>query len=354
MRKLATIQRVHSIEPIDGADSIVKIGVLGWTLVSKKGNFETDDLCVYFEADSQLPNTEEFDFMLKGMSEEDKENPNKVKRALRVRTKKIRNVVSHGLALPVKCFIHKIPKPFNEGDDVTEALGVTKYDPPEETMPKEADCTFPFQIPKTDEIRIQAVPRLLNELRGAACYSTVKMDGQSLTFARLVESDGSISNKVCTRNFALKPIEGSPHWKMANKLEIFNKLPANFAIQGEFCGPGVQGNKLSLKEHQFFAFQLWDVTNQKYIPFKEFKAKCDEWGISTVPVESEYFIMDHTVNQLIEMSVGKYASGHPREGLVIRTIDERISKTLEDYGDPRRARASFKVINPEFLLKVKG
>jgi RNA ligase (TIGR02306 family) len=353
MRKLATIQRVHSVKPIEGADFVVGLGILGWTLVSQKGNFATDDLCVYFEVDSQLPNTEEFDFMLEGMSDEDKANPDKVRKALRVRPKKIRKIISQGLALPVKYFIHKLPKPFKEGDDVTEALGVTKYDPPEETMPKETEGKFPFQVPKTDETRIQAIPGLLDELRGAACYSTVKMDGQSLTFARLVESDGSISNKVCTRNFALKPIDGNPHWKMANKLEIFNKLPANFAIQGEFCGPGVQGNRLNLKEHQFFAFQIWDVTNQKYLPFKEFTTKCAEWGISTVPVESESFIMDHTVDQLIEMSGGKYASGYPREGLVVRTIDERICKTLEDYGAPMGARASFKVINPEFLLKVK-
>lgn len=359
MRKLASIQKVHAIKPIDGADMVERLAVLGWTLVSQKGNFEVGDLCVYFEVDSQLPDTPEFDFMLGGLSEEDRANPDKVKRALRLRTKKIRKVISQGLALPLNLFSwhgSEFSKKFKEGDDVTEFLGVTKYDPPEESMPKETEGPFPFQVPKTDETRIQAVPALLEELLGAECYATIKMDGQSLTFAKLVDhTTGEVQNKVCTRNFALKPIEGNVHWKMANKLNIFNSLPADFAIQGEFVGPGIQANHFNLKEHQFFAFQIWDVAQQAYLPFEQFMAKCAEWGVNTVPVEKDHFIIDKdcTVERLVEMSVGKYESGYPREGLVIRTVAERSSQILADYGSTMGARASFKVINPEFLLKAK-
>lgn len=353
MRKLATIQKVHAIKPIEGADMVERLAILGWTLVSQKGNFTTGDLCVYLEVDSQLPNTPEFDFMLDGLSEEDKQNPDKVSRALRLRTKKIRKVVSQGLALPLDLFVNALPKKLKEGDDVTEILGVTKWEPPEESNPKEVEGKFPFQVPKTDETRIQAVPAMLDELRGVNCYVSVKMDGQSLTFAKLQESDGTVHNKVCTRNWALKPIDGNAHWSMANKLNIFDNLPVNFAIQGEFCGPGIQANRLNLKEREFFAFQIWDVINQKYLPFEEFKNKCADWKVTTVPIESEFMTLDHTVDELLEMAAGKYASGYPREGLVIRTIKEQTCKTLEDFGAPMGGRASFKIINTEFLLKSK-
>lgn len=353
MRKLATIQKVHSVKPIEGADFVVRLGILGWTLVSQKGNFETDDLCVYFEVDSQLPDTEEFDFMLEGMSEEDRANPDKVKKALRLRPKKIRKVVSQGLALPIKYFMHKLPKPFKEGDDVTEALGVTKYDPPEDSTPKEIEGKFPFQIPKTDETRIQAVPEILNELNGVECYVSVKMDGQSLTFAKLVDgSTGEVQNKVCTRNFALKDLDGNPHWNMAKKLDIFNKLPNNFAIQGEFCGPGIQGNRLALKHTEFFAFQIWDISNARYLDFADFQSKCAEWGVTTVPIDNPSLIMVHGVDEILTMAMGKYPNGFPREGIVIRPVIERKSKVLEEYGE--HSRASFKAINTDFLLKIHG
>lgn len=347
MRKLASIQRVLSVDSIEGADFISKLRVLGWTLVSQKGNFNAGDLCVYFEVDSILPNTPQFDFMLGGLSPEDRLLEDKVKKALRLRIKKMKKIASQGLALPLSLFTGILPEGIAEGTDVTELLGVIKYDPPEDSMSKEAEGPFPYQVHKTDETRVQAVPDVLVELNGKECYISVKMDGQSLTFAKIVEDDvGTTVNKVCTRNQALKPIEGSPHWKMANDLDIFSKLPANFAIQGEFCGPKIQGNKMNLKEHHFYAFQIFNISEDKYLDFEEFIATCKEWGVETVPIEAASFTINHAVDEMIELSGGKYASGFPREGIVIRTLKEQHSHALG-------GRASFKVINPDFLLKEK-
>ena len=47
MRKLASIQKIKSLEPIPEADAIEKATVLGWQLVVKKGEFKTGDLVVY-------------------------------------------------------------------------------------------------------------------------------------------------------------------------------------------------------------------------------------------------------------------------------------------------------------------
>lgn len=40
MRELATIQKILKVEPIEGADLIEKVTVLGWELVSKKVNLK--------------------------------------------------------------------------------------------------------------------------------------------------------------------------------------------------------------------------------------------------------------------------------------------------------------------------
>ena len=52
MRKLASIQKIIALDPIDGADAIERATVLGWQLVVKKGEFNIGDLCVYCEIDS--------------------------------------------------------------------------------------------------------------------------------------------------------------------------------------------------------------------------------------------------------------------------------------------------------------
>ena len=39
-RKLATIRRIKSIDPIPNADKIEKLTIDGWQLVSEKGNFK--------------------------------------------------------------------------------------------------------------------------------------------------------------------------------------------------------------------------------------------------------------------------------------------------------------------------
>ena len=47
MRKLASIQRIWKIEPIEGADRIELAHVLGWQCVVNKGQFQPMDTAVY-------------------------------------------------------------------------------------------------------------------------------------------------------------------------------------------------------------------------------------------------------------------------------------------------------------------
>ena len=55
MRKLASIQKIKALKPIEGADAIEKATVLGWQLVVKKGEFNVGDMAVYCEIDSLMP-----------------------------------------------------------------------------------------------------------------------------------------------------------------------------------------------------------------------------------------------------------------------------------------------------------
>jgi RNA ligase (TIGR02306 family) len=63
MRKLASIQKIKSLEPIEGGDTIEKAGVLGWQLVVKKNEFKVGDLAVYCEIDCLMPDRPVFEFL---------------------------------------------------------------------------------------------------------------------------------------------------------------------------------------------------------------------------------------------------------------------------------------------------
>lgn len=54
-RKLASVQRVLDVLPIEGADAIERVQINGWQCVVKKGAFAVGDRGVFFEIDAIPP-----------------------------------------------------------------------------------------------------------------------------------------------------------------------------------------------------------------------------------------------------------------------------------------------------------
>ncbi|MGV3620398.1 MAG: RNA ligase (ATP), partial [Archangium sp.] len=167
IRTLASVARITDITPIAGADRVELARVAGWQCVVKKNEFKPGQLAVYLEIDSVPPDTVEFSWLWKGGPRPEK---------FRIRTMTMRGQLSQGLLVPLTFDDVK------EGDDVTSRLGVTKYEPPAPSGMGDWRAPFPSSVPKTDEMRVQAVPQVLEELRGKPFVATVKMDGTSATF----------------------------------------------------------------------------------------------------------------------------------------------------------------------------
>lgn len=111
-RALAHIEKIEWVKPIEGANNIELIGVLGWVCVAKKGEFQIGDLAVYIEIDSKCPeNDERFEFL--------------ANKKYKVKTMKLGKfkVISQGLALPLSLFPELDGK--NIGDDVSKDLKIT-------------------------------------------------------------------------------------------------------------------------------------------------------------------------------------------------------------------------------------
>lgn len=326
-RTLASIQKITALSPIKDADRIERATILGWNVVVRKNEFSVGDRCVFFEIDSILPDVKWAAFM--------------APMGFRVRTMKLKGCISQGLALP----LHILPKgdhgSYKVGFDVTDELGIRKYEPP--FQGPDVIGLFPPDVPKTDEIRLQSVLDVLDEIKTAPCYITIKLDGMSGTFIRREDC-----LQVCMRNTMIKEGTGA-HWSVANKYDLINKLPVGFAIQGEVVGPGILKNRLGLKSLDLFIFNVFDIKQQKYLSYNEFIMFCLKHGLKTVPVEYELDDEDlekfpFTLEYLLELAKGKYASGIEREGIVIRPKIERYSPVLG-------GRLSFKVISNDYLLK---
>jgi len=232
------------------------------------------------------------------------------------------------------------------GLDLSELLNIRHYEKPVPVqLSGKVRGTFPSNlVPKTDEIRIQNVPEVINELKGEIVYSTVKLDGTSATFI-----NANSDYHVCSRNLSMKLIDDNAdniYIKISEKYDIKNKLEqiGNIAIQGEIVGPGIQGNKLGLKEVDMYIFNIYDINKKEYANFEELKMFRDATGMKLVPI-IDVFEFNHSIDELLEMAKGKYHNTkNHREGIVIRPVIEKYSETIN-------GRMSFKVINNVYLLR---
>ncbi|MGC4045641.1 MAG: RNA ligase (ATP) [Armatimonas sp.] len=332
-RKLASLQHVRELVPIENADAIELARINGWQCVVKKGEFTPGDLGVFFEIDAIPPETELFAFLWKN------ETPRPDK--FRIRTMKLRGALSQGLLMPLAAFPEL--EGLSEGENVTELLGVEKYEPPIPAGMGDFRAPFPPLLSKTDEARVQSMPAVLDELRGLPYVITLKCDGTSATYL-IDPRDGEFH--ACGRNHSI--LEGENHyWRVARKYDLEAKLKTrpNLALQGEVVGPGIQKNRLGLKEVELRVFSVWDLLTHSRLNHAEAREVLAELEIPMVDTIEEGDSFVHTQETLLTLAEGVYpGTQNEREGIVIRPQTERHSEALS-------GRLSFKAISNHFLLK---
>jgi len=345
-RKLATVRKINNITPIEGADKIELVTVDGWkVVVAKDVGHKVGDLVVYCEIDSFLPVKEEFEFLRKSSYKKmgDQEG-------FRLKTIKLRGQVSQGLILPlsvlktteivqttvteqewgnqIELFAEDGTPMVNIGDDVTEVLGIVKYEPP---IPAElagkVKGLFPSFLRKTDEERIQNLESDYESYKNSnhKFYVTEKLDGSSATF---YFKDGVFG--VCSRNLELLESDGNTFWKVAKELKLEEWLGTfdnNLCLQGELIGEGIQGNPYKIKGQIVRFFNAFDIDKQKNIPFLEFVELIQKMNLKTVPVLDYDFKLPETVEKMLEYADGKSElnGNFDREGVVVRSYDRTIS-----------------------------
>lgn len=326
----ATIQKIIGKEEIQWADKIEIVKVLGWQcVVSKSDNFQIGDKVIFIEVDSVVPERPEFEFLRK--------------HNFRVKTMKLKGIVSSGLVLPINKFLSGN---YDIGTDLDWVLDINHYEKPVPVhMQGQIAGHFPDHLcPRTNEEKLQNFPDIINELKDIPCYVTAKLDGTSGSYI-------FHNNKfyICSRNNIMKDNEENRdnlYVRIAKKYDIENKFRnygKNIAIQGEIVGPSIQGNPLQLKNVDIFFFNAYDIDNRKYYNYNELKRVTEDLDLKMVPMLFDNILFTHmSIDDFLEMAKGNYeGTNHPREGIVIRSLVEKYSNALE-------GRLSFKCINPEY------
>lgn len=346
-RKLASIQRVKNVVPIyhpaDGTLTSLDLIVfedIAWQCVAKRNEFSPGDLAIYIEISSIVPEHPVFEFLRA--------------RHWKVKTIRLLGVLSQGLALPISVLeqFAEIPLnnfPFQVGDDVTSLLGVTRYEPPVDVKINGGGAYRPFPefIPKTDELRIQSIPHILQLFEGRGVIATLKHDGTSATYFWDAEQD---KLRVCGRNTERLEDDGGVYFvALKNNPEIENYCRENpsYVLQGEITGPGIQKNRMGRKEITFTAFNLYDRDTANYIPHAFAYVHCELYGVPFVEeIEEWEEFSGESVESILKLAEGKYPwTDNEREGIVLRLLYE------DEFSYSLGSRISCKAINNRYLEK---
>jgi RNA ligase (TIGR02306 family) len=337
MEKYAVVAKILELTPIEGADRIETATVLGWHVVTQKHLYSVGDLAVMVFPDTLVPKK-----FLDGAYQGDEK--------IRLKTVKLKGQYSAGLLLPMSI----VGNSFKEGDEVSELLGIEKWvAPASASIGGDIAGNFPTAIvPKTDEFNARSEPNALNEARmsyfnDSDFVATLKCDGSSGTF---IANNGEF--RVCSRNLELKETEGNAFWQVARKYNIHEKLLKfgdNIALQGEVCGPGIQGNPMKLTELTFFAFLMKDVKYNRWFTWDSLKEFCKDYQIPHVEELARFKFTETypTMDDLQEIAnKARYDHGRTNaEGIVVRPVWPIRSLILQ------KPWWSLKVMNQPYDMK---
>ena len=266
----------------------------------------------------------------------------------KLKTMRFRGQISQGLLLPISSF-PELPADIRLGTDVSEQLGVRKWEIEERaTTGGTVIGSLPYDIPHTDETRVQENPELIQAFAGLEYYISTKMDGSSHSIG--IDENGF---HVAGHNFEYKDDGKSSFFELVKargyqeKVEAFVKENAlsTLTIQGELCAPGIQQNRLRLVKPEWYVFTIRE--NGKRVGLKRMLEICDALGFEHVPIEevgtdlpSKY----PTVEALLERADGEYPKGGKKEGIVIRPTEPVFCPLIS-------ASLSMKVVSNKYLLK---
>ena len=396
--------KVNAITTIEGADKIELAHVMDYTVVVKKGEYKPDDLALYVEIDSLLPDG--LPSVLKNELEELKEkiktdpDCNVDEATARIETiksmsrypyfeflrdKKFKiksmklgkfGVISQGILFkPSDLGITEI----NVGQDFTSQFNVTEIVLDEEeagitinnkkdnfivkymmryawfrnwrkrkNIQEVWDSTFPS---KSDEENVQKIfSKMKVKYNNEEWIATEKLEGQNITIysEEIKNIFGKKSKRigVCSRTRELNPKgNNKAFWDTVKRLrfdEKVKKIPGEWFIRGEHLGPGIQGNIYKLPRTEIRIFDMYKKVNGQWqkLGWDAMQSIAEIYDIPLVPLLDEHYKLPETAQDMLKESDKPTCFGNNLK----HKREGFVLRLKSDYN------VSFKVKNPFYEI----
>jgi RNA ligase (TIGR02306 family) len=346
---------IDEVRAHPNADRLELAVVGGWNCVVAKGHYQAGDAALYIPIDSVLPPELE----ARIFPPDSKVKLNKS----RVRTIKLRGAISQGLIVRLdEIGLSGVPV----GTDVRERLGITKYEPPDESTPNLMRAgrasryqTNPHFRKYTDIENLKNYNRLFEP--GEMVHVSEKLHGTSARYGyfptvantwwkKIKRFFGMLpAHEFClgSRNVQLQDrgydgfYEQNVYGKIAKQERLAQILDPGEAVYGEIIGSGVQKGYTygcAQGEHRLYVYDV--MIDGRWIDSAELDRFCRLRGLTRVP---KLYVGPFDAEHIAELRCGDSVIGGQkcREGVVVRATTEQMTTI---------GRKILKFINDEYLL----
>ena len=319
---------------------LLELGLIGdYQSCIVKDKYQEGQLIAYIPEGAVVPDSIIQELGLEGKLAGSKHN--------RVKAIRLRGVLSQGLVYPVQ--------DAEEGDDVTERLGIVKYEPPiPESMGGDVRNSFGKTL-KFDIENVKKYPHILQD--GEMVVISEKLHG---TFCGIGYQEGEWivgSKGLYEQGLSFKVDEGlnekNVYVRMWRKLRPqFESLFASMGngdgfVLGEIYGPGIQDLHYGESAKHFRVFDIYAGSRSKghYLWPVDVEHQAHLHGLDTVP---QLYTGEYSRAVLDEYTNGKttLAGAHVREGVVVRSALNRRDLEI--------GRVILKSVSEKYLLRKGG
>lgn len=364
------------------AIELIELEEVGYELVSQKNLYQIGDKAILIQPDYNVSDISLFESFIRPNGDESKSMLGKVGGlARRIRAKKFTlskepngdPVYSNGILLPFSSVMEYLQCSNLYVLDLTEKLGIVKYEEPEHTnkwgVKTGAGRVFPEGVYKTDEENIN---NLWNHLEKNITYPVVlvgteKVDGSSITIGTK-QNEGFICSRNLQKPMTIKKPDGFrkatwweyikswfgviPDLKLYKEVEndddfikhgkpylnelLANKFQYDVILRGELNGGSLKGsgnknNPASKEQANIKFFGADKIVNgiAEKLPYIEFVGITNHLSIPPTAIQfnrvAEVFNREFSSKEDLLNECNAYFKQNMIEGIVVRTLDSKFS-----------------------------
>ena len=315
-----------SVHPQADRLEIAKCRGLGFQMVVPKGMYQVGQEVLYIPVDSLLPRELSDQLGVTKFLAGAQHN--------RVKTVQLRLEPSQGILADPAILISRGIALTAAPEEITSALGVTKYEPPIKITSGGNLVPLPPGISIYDIEGAERVPEMYTALLDQPVVITEKLEGTNISVYINLESGETFINQrsnaiVCAPGEMNSYCETAVKAGMVEAAKTLRSLLPKedqfLAIYGEMLGPGINGNIYEFKDLQIRIYDMRILRH--FFPWQQMREFALQTGLPLVPVISEGPTLREWLagRTLVQASSGLSAINPKtlREGVVIKPLQEQ-------------------------------